>query len=467
MRINELIQLGRGYLLTGFVVAVFIVVMIYMFYGKIYKKDHMITIGNIIWIMVFSCYMIVIFSATLLDRSDFFRHQKIMPLFYSYKDAWIQGSVTAWRNIILNIIAFIPFGFLIPAGIKKMQQFWKTYLAGFLFTLLIEMIQLITGRGLFEVDDLIYNTLGSIIGYGIFTIIKAIICKVRKRCKTPYTWKKLLLFQIPLIFTILFFAGTYIAYQNQEYGNLSIENILPYEKENFEVSTDIKMEDKEDIFTVYKCNIFTKDEMIKFAEKFYDVLGVSFDKKNIEFYGDAAMFRSDSGYDLWVYYKGGRFTLIDFETMHGEDHYKINKHPDEQEVKDALLQYGIHIPDEVPMEEAENNSVKFEMSITNDRSIIEGYVSGTYYENGRFGEIEHNFIKYDYYKDVKIISPKEAYEDLCQGKFNYYGDEYLNIKVKNYEIRYSVDTKGFYQPYYSFDCDINGEDVRLEVPAIK
>lgn len=68
-------------------------------------------------------------------------------------------------NILLNVILFVPAGYLIPSALKGIERWWKTLLIGFCFTLTIECLQFITHRGWFDVDDLLHNSLGSMIGW--------------------------------------------------------------------------------------------------------------------------------------------------------------------------------------------------------------------------------------------------------------------------------------------------------------
>ena len=74
----------------------------------------------------------------------------------------MSASFAAWGLIVVNIVLFVPFGFLLPLGNKKFQTFWKTYLAGFLFSLTIELIQLFFHLGIFETADLLNNTIGAV-----------------------------------------------------------------------------------------------------------------------------------------------------------------------------------------------------------------------------------------------------------------------------------------------------------------
>ena len=75
------------------------------------------------------------------------------------------------EGIILNILLFIPFGYLLPLVWKKADQWWKVMLAGLLTSLFVEVMQWALHRGFADVDDLINNTLGALIGYGLYKAI--------------------------------------------------------------------------------------------------------------------------------------------------------------------------------------------------------------------------------------------------------------------------------------------------------
>ncbi len=76
-------------------------------------------------------------------------------------------KITNWselRNIILNILLLIPFGYLLPTLFPRLR-WWQVILLGLAFSLTIELLQLITKLGYADVDDLINNTLGAAIGW--------------------------------------------------------------------------------------------------------------------------------------------------------------------------------------------------------------------------------------------------------------------------------------------------------------
>jgi glycopeptide antibiotics resistance protein len=86
--------------------------------------------------------------------------------------------ITEWwslKNIIGNIILFIPLGFLVPLVYINAQRFYKTFIIIFLSVLLIESFQLFTMLGVFDIDDIILNCTGGIIGYFLFYILKRMV----------------------------------------------------------------------------------------------------------------------------------------------------------------------------------------------------------------------------------------------------------------------------------------------------
>ncbi len=74
-------------------------------------------------------------------------------------------------NIIGNISMFIPTGIIMPILFKRLDCFWKVLLAGAGLSFVIEMIQLLFPGSVTDIDDLILNTAGVAIGYGIYKLV--------------------------------------------------------------------------------------------------------------------------------------------------------------------------------------------------------------------------------------------------------------------------------------------------------
>ena len=75
-------------------------------------------------------------------------------------------------NIIGNISMFIPTGVIMPILYKRLDCFWKVLLAGAGLSFLIEVIQLLFPGSVTDIDDLILNTLGVAVGYGVYAACK-------------------------------------------------------------------------------------------------------------------------------------------------------------------------------------------------------------------------------------------------------------------------------------------------------
>lgn len=76
----------------------------------------------------------------------------------------------ALYNVIGNILLFIPLGFCIPLFFNKKNKLSKVILYGFIASLTIEVLQIFTPFNTTDIDDIIFNTFGSILGFIIFNI---------------------------------------------------------------------------------------------------------------------------------------------------------------------------------------------------------------------------------------------------------------------------------------------------------
>jgi glycopeptide antibiotics resistance protein len=78
-------------------------------------------------------------------------------------------------NIIGNIAVFIPFGIIMPIIISKRKRnnpIFAIAIGAILLSLSIELIQYIMSVGVFDVDDLILNTIGALMGYFMYVFVR-------------------------------------------------------------------------------------------------------------------------------------------------------------------------------------------------------------------------------------------------------------------------------------------------------
>lgn len=104
----------------------------------------------------------------------------IIP-FYSFTHTWLMGSRKKVTQIIANALMFVPLGAALPAAFPGARKWWKTTVYAALFSFTVEFVQYFIGRAA-DIDDLILNTLGGLIGYGMFHILLRLF-KNRKNTK--------------------------------------------------------------------------------------------------------------------------------------------------------------------------------------------------------------------------------------------------------------------------------------------
>ncbi len=90
---------------------------------------------------------------------------------------WQIGFYSAGLNLFGNIMCFAPFGFFIPVLSEKSKIFIRVFIFSMLFSTCIELLQLVSKVGSCDVDDVILNTLGGIIGYIIFKSVHSVTKK--------------------------------------------------------------------------------------------------------------------------------------------------------------------------------------------------------------------------------------------------------------------------------------------------
>ena len=76
----------------------------------------------------------------------------------------------AVRNLLGNIVLFIPLGYFLPALSSSLRKFYLTFLAVTIIITTIELTQLFFMVGTCDIDDLILNLLGASLGYGLFRL---------------------------------------------------------------------------------------------------------------------------------------------------------------------------------------------------------------------------------------------------------------------------------------------------------
>lgn len=84
-----------------------------------------------------------------------------------------------FANLVGNILVFVPFGFLLPVAYPACGRWWRVFYCAVGFVMCIELFQLFSAFGAFDVDDILLNVFGSVIGYGIFVVVRKLKIRIR------------------------------------------------------------------------------------------------------------------------------------------------------------------------------------------------------------------------------------------------------------------------------------------------
>lgn len=135
----------------------------------------------LIWLEIAAC-LVMFFYASLFSRdaSEGMRYK--LELFWSYKIVLRRGSSFYMRQILYNIMAFMPLGHAFYFTADKKAKWQAALLTFLVISLGIELIQLVFHLGLFEFDDIFDNVLGGMIGFGVAAVTQGIIEKNGHRC---------------------------------------------------------------------------------------------------------------------------------------------------------------------------------------------------------------------------------------------------------------------------------------------
>ena len=114
--------------------------------------------------------------------------------------------IADFKNTILNIILFIPLGIMLPFLWKKYNTLRATLIFGFSMSLAIELLQILTYRAT-DINDLIANTVGAVLGYFVFRTTSYIFPFVTKFAGR----KNDLAVVMVSVFAVMFLVQPYLA----------------------------------------------------------------------------------------------------------------------------------------------------------------------------------------------------------------------------------------------------------------
>lgn len=203
-----------SYLYTYFFTIMFCILFQIGFY---FKAKNNISIRHFLWVYVFLFYLSLVYKvtqiATVWDISRYETWIRVNQINLTLFDT--AGSTT----YLLNIVLFMPFGFLLPTIWPQFRKMKNTVCAGFFFSLAIELNQLLNNR-ITDIDDLFTNTLGAIIGYVLYKVLYTALFKlILKREEKKLDTNSSLVIKYEAIFCLVCsFVGAMLIYYPALFG---------------------------------------------------------------------------------------------------------------------------------------------------------------------------------------------------------------------------------------------------------
>ena len=137
--------------------------------------------GWVLFILYLALLVYFLFFAEFFGRTDAALREdyaynlepfKEISRFWTYRDKL--GMWAFLLNVVGNVAAFMPCGFFLPIVSRRSKKWYNTVKISGGFSLCVELVQLVSNVGSFDVDDIILNTAGGILGYITYRIVQRI-----------------------------------------------------------------------------------------------------------------------------------------------------------------------------------------------------------------------------------------------------------------------------------------------------
>ncbi len=192
MSAKTLSQVSSLYIVLPVLLVIFIIAMIL-------RQRQIQSVGfsiadKVFLIGMLAVYLILYAYLTLSYRQPAKQPQLNLNLFWSYRDAFNFNDgilrirrLSLARQILLNILVMIPIGLLLPLVYCHSKHLYLlTLLTGFALSILTEALQYFTHLGLCELDDILDNTLGCLLGMLLFHLGSWIASRIWRHQKANH-----------------------------------------------------------------------------------------------------------------------------------------------------------------------------------------------------------------------------------------------------------------------------------------
>lgn len=424
--------------------------------------------GKAVALVLLALWAAVTFYATLLRSEPTVRQWNLTPLL-AWREAYQRFTLQIWLNVLLNVALFVPLGLLLPLLHRAFRRWYAATGAGLALSLGIELAQLFTMRGMFDVDDLINNALGALLGWSVTELA------LRLRARRG-TWQRCC---IPPLAFALALGCIFGGYALQPYGNLREASVERADLSGISWQVDCTLSTERTRAWVYQAEPYSSASAEAFAAAFAQRLGIVF--PDAYYYDDLVIFANHSTGDFlhvtlhdgtWDHTVGDAFapTFLCAADEVSED-----------ALRDALRRWPLTLPEDAVFarEVLESGTVYVcftaDLAPVEDGTLSHGTLTCVLQEQdggSTLARVENGIAALSPVREEQLCSCAEALALLRDGgsfdgaALAHSGAE--TITVLDCALDYLSDSKGFYQPVWRFTLMLDGaaESVTDYVPAL-
>lgn len=444
---------------------IIILLAAYVVYRKFFYKKYPVQLSTFIVVTLLICWAVVVLGITTLSRPAFFTGELNFSLFSGYLNAWNKWSLSEFQLIIFNMIMFMPLGVLLPLLHRKNRSFWRVFFLSFMFTLCVEVFQLVSGKGIFELDDLLHNTIGSMAGY--FIVMAFIVMIEQRQVKLAPIVKAL---SIPLFFIALFGIANTV-YQAQEFGNLPFKPAQKQSMEQIQVQLETELSDQEaEACIYYNEDIRNKKVLTQIAQSIaeqFDLQQQGGMRRESENLGFSFLDEEGISYSLIYSLTKGSWDLY---TNDPNDEPLTADIEQQKELIENWLEKEELMPINAVYQQQDERTIRWDLAEAENlqtacEDFSQGLIMATLSSQQTPDSIFYMIDDNEMVAKKPIISQQDAYEALVNGEFSLFtplqkGD---TLTVTDVRLTYEYDTKGYYQPVYKFTGFVNDPESTVEI----
>ena len=429
-----------------------------VYYAVCRRRGRRFPWGKAVCALLLVGWAAVTVFVTLLrsESGEFAARQWNLQLFRAWREAYQRFTLQIWLNVLLNIALFVPLGVLLPLLWKPFRKWYAALGAGFGVSLLIELTQLFTGRGMCDVNDLFTNTLGAMLGWCAAMFVLALRQKSR-------TWPRYC--ALPAAFALAL-SAIFISYAAQPYGNLRDASFTTADLSAVRWSVDFALDEGSKTARVYRSQALDNAGADRFAAEFAAAHGVEF--PDAYYYDDLVIYANHSSGDFLD------VTLHDgtWEYSLGKDITPVWDVPP-QDVSEALLRetlesLGFPVPADATFTllpyGSSYRAVFSANLLPTEGSFLHGTLTCDLRTQGdgqsTLSQLENRITMLAPVREEPILSPAQAFAALQAGKSfegAWFAQSVQQIEVRSCTLDYLSDSKGFYQPVYRFELSLAGQ----------